>query len=793
MSLCGAPGHAFPPCSKRPMTVLIAPEIDPCNAQENGQAGCGPRGGLRREHRVAKARERKRGILDTAKGVTVKKPGDGRLAERTAAARQKISSVSRNLSQSAGLLRGDGWKNLPWRSLIPGTDVGLALGVLLFLSILIIPLPTFILDAGLSLSITASVLVLMVALFLERPLDFTSFPTLLLLTTLLRLSLEIATTRLILSHGSAGIYAAGHVVAAFGGFLMGGDVVIGGIVFCILLVVNFMVITKGSGRIAEVAARFFLDSMPGKQMAIDADLSSGAINDRAARRKRKELEEESAFYGAMDGAAKFVRGDAIAGIIITVINIVGGLAIGVLRHDMPLSEAASTFTTLTVGDGLVSQIPALLVSTAAGIVVTKGGTDGSADVTLVRQLGGNPKPLALAAALSACFAFMPGLPALPFLLIAALAGAGAWWRHKAPAKDTDGDVTETAAPPASAPISDVLRLDLLRLELGFGLLPLTSGENAQLTEQIKALRRTIATEMGFVTPPVRIQDNILLPTDRYVIKLKEIEIGAGDVKPGKMMAMSPSGSTPPLPGDKATEPAFGLPAVWIDPALKAKAAALKCTVVDPASVIVTHLSELVRQNLPDLLTYVATQALLDDLPREQQKLVSDLIPSQVTLSTVQRVLQSLLAERVSIRDLPTILESIQEGAGQGLRGVQNLTSHVRVRLSRQICNSLTGPAGYIPMITLSPEWESEFLAHITGQGDERRLAMPPTLLSRFVAKLREAFNTVSSSGEVPVVVVSTPVRESMRSIVERVRPTISVLSQSEIYPRARIKTVATIT
>ncbi|MBB2197425.1 MAG: flagellar biosynthesis protein FlhA [Gluconacetobacter sp.] len=697
------------------------------------------------------------------------------------------------MASATSLLRGGNLNAVSWRSLIPGTDIGLAVGVLLLLSILIVPLPTFILDMGLSLSITASALVLMVSLFLAKPVEFTSFPTLLLLTTLLRLALEIATTRLILSHGNEGAYAAGHVVAAFGGFLMGGDVVIGGIVFCILLVVNFMVITKGSGRIAEVAARFFLDAMPGKQMAIDAELASGAINDRTARLKRKELEEESSFYGAMDGAAKFVRGDAIAAIIITGINIVGGLAIGVLRHGMPVNEAANTFTTLTVGDGLVSQIPALLVSTAAGIVVTKGGTDGSADVTLVRQLGGNPKPMAMAAVLSACFALLPGLPAFPFLTIAALAGAGAWFRHKTPTVDSDGDITETAPTPATTPISDVLKLDLLRLELGFGLLPLTSGDNSQLTEQIKALRRAIATEMGFVTPPIRIQDNILLPSEKYVIKLKEIEIGSGEAKPGKLMAMSPSGGTPPLAGDKAIEPAFGLPAVWIDPSLKTKAIALKCTVVDPASVIVTHLSELVRQNLPDLLTYVATQSLLDDLPREQQKLVNDLIPSQVTLSTVQRVLQSLLAERISIRDLPTILESIQEGSGLGLRGIQNLTSHVRVRLSRQICSTLEGPGGYIPMVTLSPEWEAEFINHITGQGEERRLAMPPSLLNRFVTRLRDVFNTLSSSGEVPVIVVSTPVRDSMRSIVERVRPNVSVLSQSEIYPRARIKTIATIT
>ncbi|QEO16875.1 flagellar biosynthesis protein FlhA [Acetobacter vaccinii] len=729
--------------------------------------------------------------MNTADGSSAKKP-TGALAEKTAAARSKLTSATRALSQSAGTLRSGGWKAISWRSFLPGTDVGLALAVVAVLSILILPLPTFILDMGLSLSITSSVLVLMVALFLERPLDFTSFPTLLLLTTLLRLALEIATTRLILSHGNEGTYAAGHVVAAFGGFLMGGDVVIGGIVFAILLVVNFMVITKGSGRIAEVAARFFLDSMPGKQMAIDADLSSGAINERVARLKRKELEDESAFYGSMDGAAKFVRGDAIAGIIITAINIVGGLAIGILRHGMPLNEAANTFTTLTVGDGLVSQIPALLVSTAAGIVVTKGGTDGSADIALVRQLGNNHKPLAIAAILSALFAVMPGLPALPFLLISVLAGAGAWLRHKAPTTSTDGDVTEIAAPPAAAPISEVLRLDLLRLELGFGLFPLISGDNPQLTEQIKALRRTVATEMGFITPPIRIQDNILLPSEKYVIKLKEIEIGSGEVKPGKLMAMTPSGGVPDLPGDKTTEPAFGLPAVWIDPSLKSKATALHCTVVDPASVIVTHLSEAVRQNLPDLLTYVATQTLLDDLPREQQKLVNDLIPSQVPLSTVQRVLQALLAERVSIRDLPTILESIQEGCSLNLRGIPALTAHVRGRLSRQICHTLIGPAGYIPIITLSPEWESDFISHLAGQGEDRRLAMPPSMLNRFVGKLREAFNTASASGEVPVVVVSSPVRDSMRSIVERVRPSVSVLSQSEIYPRARIKTVATV-
>ncbi len=395
----------------------------------------------------------------------------------------------------------------------PGTDVWLAVGVVVLLSMLILPLPTLVLDLGLAMSITSAVLVLMVALFLQRPLDFTSFPTLLLLTTLLRLSLNVATTRLILSRGNEGTAAAGHVVQAFGGFLMGGDVVIGLILFAILLVVNFMVITKGSGRIAEVAARFSLDAMPGKQMAIDAELSSGAIDEITARARRRELQEESGFYGAMDGAAKFVRGDAIAALLITFINILGGLAIGLVRHGMAFADAASTYTTLTVGDGLVSQIPALLVSTAAGIVVTKGSTEGSADAALMRQLGGNPKPLALAGGAAVVLALMPGLPALPFLVLGGLAGGAAYLRHRLPPEAAAAAAAAAAAPPAAPaepPISEALRMDMIRLELGLGLLGLAGGEQPRLTEQIKALRRTIATEMGFVLPPVRIQDNMQL-------------------------------------------------------------------------------------------------------------------------------------------------------------------------------------------------------------------------------------------------------------------------------------------
>jgi flagellar biosynthesis protein FlhA len=675
---------------------------------------------------------------------------------------------------------------------MPGTDIGLGFGVIVLMSVLILPLPSFVLDFGLSLSVTAAVLVLMVAIFLRRPLDFTSFPTLLLLTTLLRLSLNVATTRLILSHGNEGPTAAGHVVAAFGGFLMGGDVVIGLILFAILLVVNFMVITKGSGRIAEVAARFSLDAMPGKQMAIDAELQAGSLDEKSARQRRRDLEEESAFYGAMDGAAKFVRGDAIAGLIITAINIVGGLGIGLIRHGMAFSDAANTYTTLTVGDGLVTQIPALLVSTAAGIVVTKGATEGSADKTLMRQLGAGPKPLAMAAGAATVLAMMPGLPALPFLALAGLAGGGAWVRFRHPISVTaPGDAAAQAAPliAAEPPIGDALRMDMIRLELGYGLLVLAGGDTPRLTEQIKGLRRSIATEMGFVLPPVRIQDNMQLAADAYSVRIKEIEAGSGELRPQRLLAMDPSGTLPPLEGERTTEPAFGLPALWIEPSMRDEATMRGCTVVDPPSVLSTHLTEIVKQNMAELLNYAETQKLLDELPREQQKLVSELIPSQISVSGVQRVLQALLAERVSIRDLSTILEGLQEACSYPVRSVSVMAGHVRTRLARQISDSHVGQAGYIPLVTLSPEWEMAFSEALAGPPEDRQLAMAPSKLSEFMTRLRTAFDTANAAGEQAVLLTSGQIRFHVRAIVERVRPNTPVLAQSEIFARARIRTV----
>uniref|UniRef100_A0A8J4HBZ9 Flagellar biosynthesis protein FlhA n=1 Tax=Acidicaldus sp. TaxID=1872105 RepID=A0A8J4HBZ9_9PROT len=675
---------------------------------------------------------------------------------------------------------------------IPGSDIGLALGVVALLSVLVLPLPPFVLDIGLSLSITASILVLMVALFLEKPLDFSSFPTMLLLTTLLRLALEVATTRLILSHGNEGPLAAGHVVAAFGGFLMGGDVVIGLILFAILLVVNFMVITKGSGRIAEVSARFSLDAMPGKQMAIDADLSSGMIDDKTARRRRRDLEAESGFYGAMDGAARFVRGDAIAALIITAINILGGLTIGLVRHGMPFADAAATFTMLTVGDGLVAQIPALLVSTAAGIVVTKGGMEGKADVALLGEIGGRPKPLALAAGAASVLALMPGLPALPFLGLAGLAGGAAWLRHRHPLGQLPAVATDLPKLPPEPPISEALRIDLIRLELGYGLLALASGEQPRLTEQIKAMRRTIAGEMGFVLPPVRIQDNMQLPAEGYAIRIKEIEAGHGELRLQALLAMDPKGGRPDLPGENTTEPAFGLPALWISPEAREEAVFRGCTVVDPPSVLATHLTELVRENMAEILSYAETQKLLDELPREQQKLVADLIPSQITVGGLQRVLQALLAERVSIRDLPTILEGVQEATSAGGRGLNGIVSHVRVRLARQLSDSYVGPGGYIPLVTLSPEWEGAFADALVGPAEDRQLAMSAPRLQEFMQRFRAVFEQAAASGEAPALLTSAAVRAQLRAIVERIRPATPVLAQPEIHPRARIRTVGTI-
>ncbi|MEE8563821.1 MAG: flagellar biosynthesis protein FlhA, partial [Alphaproteobacteria bacterium] len=569
-------------------------------------------------------------------------------------------------------------------------DIALALGVITILVVLILPLPTWLLDLGLAVSITFSVLVLMTALFIEKPLDFNTFPTVLLLATMVRLSLNVASTRLILTNGHQGTDAAGRVIEAFSGFVMGGNFVIGIIVFGILVIINFIVITKGSGRIAEVSARFTLDAMPGKQMAIDADLSTGLIDEDEARQRRRTLEDESTFFGAMDGAAKFVRGDAIAGLLITFINIVGGMIIGVAQKGLSISQAADTYARLTVGDGLVTLIPALIVSTAAGLMVTKAGIRGATDKALFGQLGGQPRALVLCSILLGALALLPAIPMAPFLFLAGITGGIAWHirQREAQKKEADRrpieDTVETEAR-AEEPISAALRIDYLRLELGYGLLSLISAphEGQRLTDQIKALRRQLAADIGFVMPSVRIQDNMQLPANTYVIRVKEIESGRGDLRPNMLLVMDPRGEEITLAGEKTKEPTFGLPALWLDESNREEALFRGYTVVEVATVITTHLTEVIKDNMAELLSYAETQKLLDELDKEHQKLIGDMIPNQISLGGVQRVLQNLLAERVSIRDLPTILEGISEACGQS-RNVAMITEHVRSRLARQI-------------------------------------------------------------------------------------------------------------
>lgn len=674
-------------------------------------------------------------------------------------------------------------------------DIALALGIVCILVVLILPMPKWLLDISLALSMTFSVLILMTVLFIHRPHDFSSFPTVLLIAAMLRLALNLASTRLILANGHEGPDAAGQVIEAFGNFVMGGNFVIGMIVFGILVIVNFIVITKGSGRIAEVSARFSLDAMPGKQMAIDADLSSGLIDENDARARRRALEDESTFYGSMDGAAKFVRGDAIAGILITFINVVGGILIATIQQGLTIAEAGHTYTLLTVGDGLVSQIPALIVSTAAGLLVSKAATTGPTDQALFGQLGGYPRALGLSSFLMLMLALLPGIPAPPFLLLAAGTAALAWRNSKnqSAAARAEADRQAAAAPVAEEPISNALQMDHVRLEIGYGLLSLVQeeGTGKRLIDQIKALRRQLAQEMGFVLPSVRIQDNLQLPANTYVIRIKEIEAGRGDLRPNMMLVIDPRGGKIPLPGEETIEPTFGLPAKWVDPSAREECLFRGHTVVDPPTVVTTHLTEVIKDNMAEMLSFAETQKLLDELDREHQKLVADLIPAQISVSGVQRVLQGLLAERVSVRDLATILEGIAEACGF-TRNIAAVTEHVRARLARQISNAQTNETGFIPLVILSPGWEQVFAEAIVGEGDERQLSMAPSKLQEFIAQVRRTLEQYASTGETPAILTSPGIRPFVRSIVERFRPLTVVLSQNEIHPKARIKTLGQI-
>jgi flagellar biosynthesis protein FlhA len=672
-------------------------------------------------------------------------------------------------------------------------DLLFAAALTLLVAVLVLPMPTWVVDIGLSTSITLSVLILMVAIWIEKPLDFSAFPTVLLVATLLRLALNLATVRLILTNGHKGLSAAGSVIQGFAAFVVGGDFVIGVVLFAILVVINFMVITKGAGRIAEVAARFSLDAMPGKQMAIDADLSAGMITDQEARRRRKELEEESSFFGAMDGASKFVRGDAIAAIIITLVNALGGIIVGTMRHGLAVDKAATFYTTLTIGDGIVSQIPALIVSLGAGMLVSKGSVRGSTHSTFIGQLGGQAKPLYIASGLAAMFALLPGLPFLPFAALSLACSGGAVLAGRASERRAKADeaaarTEERVGGPRDEPITDLMRVDDIRIELGMALVSLTTAADGGLTEKIRKLRRSIALDYGFLLPAVRLKDNVDLDAGAYSLQVLGVEIARETMQIGRLLAFSPGGDELRIPGIDTTEPSFRIPARWIELSSRQDAIRQGLTVVDIETVLTTHLSESVKAHMSQLMSYAATRKLLDGLGPENQKLVQDLVPAILPMTTVQKVLANLLAERVSIRHLTLVLEAMHEAAGF-TRNVRLITEHVRSRLALQICRALQGEDGLIAVMPLSPAWERELNEAIIVDGDQRNFVLAPSRTQEFIQTVRTKLTEASNRGTWPAILTSTEARPFVRSLVERINPTIAVLSHGEVHSRARLRTL----
>ncbi len=673
-------------------------------------------------------------------------------------------------------------------------DILFALSMMSIILILLVPISPLLMDVLLSVSITLSIIILMTTLFIDKSLDFNSFPTVLLIATMLRLSLNIASTRLILSKGHTGPSAAGHIIETFGNFVMQGSVVIGIIVFAILTIINFIVITKGSGRIAEVSARFSLDAMPGKQMAIDADLSAGIISEEESKARRKELESESTFFGAMDGASKFVRGDAIAGLLITFINFIAGIIIGAVQRGLTFADAVHTYTLLTIGDGLVSQIPALVVSTASGLLVTKSGTTGSAEKAIVAQMSANPQILSVTSGLLLFISVAPGMPTLPLMSLSVLMGGIAYmiWNNQsaqATKKELESQEAEDAGSKEEE-LETTMQMDTIKLEIGHSLLPLISKDlDYNMVEQIKSLRKQIAQDLGFVLPAIRVQDNILLDKTQYIIRIKDIDCGKGYIQSDKLLAMNPMGTDISLEGEQTTEPTFGLPAMWIDNHLKHDAIDKGYTVIDPCTVILTHLTEIVKDNILDLVTYTSTQELIESISKTHSKLIEDLIPGQVSIATVQQVLQNLLSEKISIRDLATIIEAIGE-KHTSIKNTFLLTEHVRSKLARQLSAANTNENGYIPALHLSQEWEKLFTEGIVVE--ENRLSIAPSKLQEFVTSCKTIFDKFAMQGELPVLVTSQYVRPYVKSVIDKFKAAINVISHSEIHPKANVKTLGQI-
>ncbi|RZB34925.1 MAG: flagellar biosynthesis protein FlhA [Desulfobacteraceae bacterium Eth-SRB1] len=664
----------------------------------------------------------------------------------------------------------------------------MAAGITGILLIMMIPVHPFVLDILLSFSITFSLIILLLSVYTPKPIDFSVFPSILLIATLLRLSLNVASTRLILLHGNEGSGAAGQVIKAFGAFVVGGNYVVGFIVFLVLVLINFIVITKGATRIAEVAARFTLDAMPGKQMSIDADLNAGVITDAEARRRRYEIGLESNFYGAMDGAGKFVRGDAIAGILITMINILGGLIVGVLQRGMSVSDAACVYTLLTVGDGLVTQIPALIVSTAAGMLVSRSTASSDLGNEVVRQLFAKPRVIATASVILLIFGLIPGMPKISFLTIALILGVIAYRTFKSLQKIED--VKEKPQPEAvEESIEALLPLDTLELEMGYSLIPLVdAGQGGELLERIKALRRQVAVEMGFVMSPVHIRDNLQIKPDEYLLKLKGVEAARGEIHMGKYLAITAGNEGTKITGIEAREPAFGLPAVWIDEKKKESVQAKGFVVVDPASVITTHLTEIVKTHADELLRRHDVQSLLDSLSVSHPKVVEEIVPNIVPLGTLQKVLQRLLKERISIRDFLTILETLADYAPL-TKNVDMLTGYARQALSRMITSEYKDANGNITVVMVSPDIEDKINKSVQHTEYESFVTADPILIQEVAGNLKKFIKIFTDKGLPPVILCSPNARGYLSKILEKFFPGLVILSHNEIVRDVNIKSL----
>jgi flagellar biosynthesis protein FlhA len=682
-----------------------------------------------------------------------------------------------------------------WKESLLRSDIIVALGLVTILVVMIIPLPSFLLDIFLSMNITLALLILIISLYTLRALDFAIFPSLLLATTLFRLSLNVASTRLILLHGNEGPGAAGSVIQSFGQFVVGGNYVVGIVIFVILVIINFMVITKGAGRVAEVAARFTLDAMPGKQMAIDADMNAGLITEDEARVRRREVADEANFHGAMDGASKFVKGDAIAGIIITLINIGAGFVIGVMQQGMDPGTAAQNYTILTVGDGLVGQIPALIISTAAGLLVTR--TAGAKDFgsELKGQLTVHPRALWVVAGILLGFALIPGLPHLPFLVLSALLGFVAFRVQKNEEVERLAAESAERAPEETVPreekYEEMLSVDLLELEVGYGLIPLVDvAQDGELLTRIRSIRKQFALDMGFIVPPVHIKDNLQLKPNEYSIMLKGIAIAGGEILPGHYLAMNPGLAMEPLKGIATTEPAFGLPATWISEDKKERAQIAGYTVVDGTTVITTHISEIIKRHAHELIGRQEVQNLLTNFGKSCPKLVEELTPNILPLGTIMRALQNLLREQVSIRDLRTILETLADW-GPSTGDPDLLTEQVRQALARSISGRYALDGQMLPLLTLDHGLEEKIQDSLHRTKEGSYLALDPSTAQAFLEKLTEAMQQVDG-GATPVLLCSPTIRPHVKRLTERYLSNLVVLSHNEIAPHLKVRSIGTV-